>query len=88
MTVEEEKAIGLATGRQDLPFTDEGVRKSLALGGSLDDTFADDRFPESPDFFSAQRGGFRSGAGRVSRLPGVTVSGTYRRTIECFPPSA
>lgn len=82
MTLEEEMAVGLAASRRDLPFTDEGVRKSLALGGSLDATFADDRVPESLEFLSVQRGGFRPGAGHVSRLTGAGGSDMNGRAAE------
>jgi len=64
----EERPVGLGTSRRDLLFS--------LWAGSLDATFPDGCLPESesPNFFSAQRRGFRPGVEHVSRLTGVTGS--------------
>src|SRR5262249_15293418 len=63
-------------------FGRRSINLSWPPAGSLDDPFANDRLPESPDFFSAQRGGFRPGVGHVSGLTAVTGSDTDGRAIE------
>ena len=82
ISIEKGKAVGLPTSRRDLPFTDKGCERVSLLAGFLEPTFADDGLPETPDFFSAQRGGFRPGVGHMSRLTGVTGSDTNGRVIE------